>query len=862
MEEDPPQRVKLTKAQKKEKYRKDIPEPIKSRRECLKSVMNGREEDREQNVRRLNFNYFDEDYRSQPPVNMYARAVDTLKAMPDKGKTGGQCLAEWYLKDFDSWLKEKAGREEQLRNEFLTPNVQGEALKACTVNQKALLCRVFDISQERLIEDMTELLSAAVQKQDYSNAAEYALQYNLAHKHSFEELALPLLLSGKEQLAYKLLEGQVEMQKELVKFLDSMSGASITTVEKILEPYKMKNIMTVQTERFSGKTLDKLIQTVIVRNVNDYNFDPNLAKYAPKHSVHGISKNLKYNINERYNNGRSDDVYFQHMVDGFKDCPSVREETLYWLWDSNDYQKQVDAISLAMHFGFDHSSSTHLPGKMKDFFRAPDSRMKEAEELLKTRKTMQTPGSNEVLYVNEEEKQYPIIIVKSESDLNNLCSQLNALSKSPDQAYVGFDSEWKPTNVTSNKQLFFADKVWLVDVVELGNANVSDDWWQKFAVKLFIDNKFRIIGFDMRNDLDAMLTIPALKNFLKIEKINNCFDLKRLAENICDVDMEILELPKKTFKLADLTLHFLNVTLDKTEQCSNWQCRPLRKNQIIYAALDAVVVVDTFRKIMEITLERDSSIDMANIVNNSNVLAPKKEKSSKTVRKLKTIPWKEIYETLRHHRDTRKPLQKPHEIQVIVDTMLLGFGKHLRRCGIDVYLPRDVSDFRAKLKLISRLGGDFKRHIITVPSKSYDALKQDYEKFVIALPDLNSKPPMDQLTAFFDIFNIDIRPEDEYLRCIECNSRLQIKFPGPVLHFLHQYSVIFLQNVYRPDMSEFKRQTAIHNNLPEGVEVRIHKVPDDEFQRPNICFYVCGDCGAVANDGHLPPNSASNESVL
>uniref|UniRef100_A0A1I7UQM6 Zf-ISL3 domain-containing protein n=1 Tax=Caenorhabditis tropicalis TaxID=1561998 RepID=A0A1I7UQM6_9PELO len=53
------------------------------------------------------------------------------------------------------------------------------------------------------------------------------------------------------------------------------------------------------------------------------------------------------------------------------------------------------------------------------------------------------------------------------------------------------------------------------------------------------------------------------------------------------------------------------------------------------------------------------------------------------------------------------------------------------------------------------------------------------------------------------------------------------------------------------------RQTAIHNNLPEGVEVRISKVPDDEFQRPNLCFYVCGDCGTVAYDGRAS-SSASN----
>ena len=37
---------------------------------------------------------------------------------------------------------------------------------------------------------------------------------------------------------------------------------------------------------------------------------------------------------------------------------------------------------------------------------------------------------------------------------------------------------------------------------------------------------------------------------------------------------------------------FLRKRLDKAEQCSDWDCRPLSDSQIAYAAADAAVLVD------------------------------------------------------------------------------------------------------------------------------------------------------------------------------------------------------------------------------------------------------------------------------
>lgn len=44
--------------------------------------------------------------------------------------------------------------------------------------------------------------------------------------------------------------------------------------------------------------------------------------------------------------------------------------------------------------------------------------------------------------------------------------------------------------------------------------------------------------------------------------------------------------------LAAVTRQWLQRTLDKAEQCSDWDARPLSKRQLHYAACDAAVLID------------------------------------------------------------------------------------------------------------------------------------------------------------------------------------------------------------------------------------------------------------------------------
>ena len=56
---------------------------------------------------------------------------------------------------------------------------------------------------------------------------------------------------------------------------------------------------------------------------------------------------------------------------------------------------------------------------------------------------------------------------------------------------------------------------------------------------------------------------------------------------------------KKPGSLAKVCKEILGNNLDKYEQKSNWDLRPLKQSQRHYAALDAIVCVKLYKKLIE-----------------------------------------------------------------------------------------------------------------------------------------------------------------------------------------------------------------------------------------------------------------------
>ena len=115
-------------------------------------------------------------------------------------------------------------------------------------------------------------------------------------------------------------------------------------------------------------------------------------------------------------------------------------------------------------------------------------------------------------------------------------------------------------------------------------------WEDKFyeIFKKYLKGKI-FIGYSFdKNDMDVMP--EELKNFFNDKNSCTVYDLVIIYKQ------KYLE---KCQSLKIVTENILKKSLCKYEQCSDWNKRPLSKCQLHYAALDALICISLFNKIVE-----------------------------------------------------------------------------------------------------------------------------------------------------------------------------------------------------------------------------------------------------------------------
>ncbi|XP_050224551.1 uncharacterized protein LOC126674188 [Mercurialis annua] len=152
---------------------------------------------------------------------------------------------------------------------------------------------------------------------------------------------------------------------------------------------------------------------------------------------------------------------------------------------------------------------------------------------------------------------------------------------------VGLDCEWKPNYVKGSKP----NKVSIMQLASDKTVFIFD------LIKLYED-----APDILDNCLTRILQSPSV---LKLGYNFQC-DIKQLAQSYgelkCFKHFEMLLDIQNVFKeprggLSGLAMKLLGAGLNKTRRNSNWEERPLSRNQLEYAALDAAVLIHIFHHI-------------------------------------------------------------------------------------------------------------------------------------------------------------------------------------------------------------------------------------------------------------------------
>ncbi|KAK5984677.1 hypothetical protein GCK32_007779 [Trichostrongylus colubriformis] len=292
-----------------------------------------------------------------------------------------------------------------------------------------------------------------------------------------------------------------------------------------------------------------------------------------------------------------------------------------------------------------------------------------------------------------------------------------------------------------------------------------------------------------------------------------------------------------------------------------------------------------FFSFMEFNVVEGGPAENQNMGQKSSVTAKKREriKSKKERMKIDDMSWSEICEKL---EDVLSGPRQATELQCIVDSMLFGLGKHMRRCGVNVLIPENRHELKCRASGNNR--------IILTSGKAFDELKQLFPTRVLCIPNLCSLNPIEQLKYVFSKYKVSLSKQDVFSRCMECNGIYFVKVPGPVIQALFE-NVVVCRSGFHDELFDFDgwsqkldsvdpreysgvgcrlvlcndngmvveccggtvdiiANIVTHDHLEEGVDVIVRRVPEQVVSRPGNVFFICGSCGKVYwdSDGHVP----------
>ncbi len=171
----------------------------------------------------------------------------------------------------------------------------------------------------------------------------------------------------------------------------------------------------------------------------------------------------------------------------------------------------------------------------------------------------------------------PVVLVDRPDQLKGAFERINK------EKFVGFDTETKPvfvkgeTNEVSLLQIALPDAVYLIRIHQTG---LGDE-----IIDFFENDQIQKLGVGLRDDL---IFLKRIKEFTPAGFVE-------LNELVNKINIEANGLRK-------LTAIILGFRISKNAQVSNWEAPELNEKQIIYAATDAWVCLEMFKKLSELNL--------------------------------------------------------------------------------------------------------------------------------------------------------------------------------------------------------------------------------------------------------------------
>ena len=206
--------------------------------------------------------------------------------------------------------------------------------------------------------------------------------------------------------------------------------------------------------------------------------------------------------------------------------------------------------------------------------------------------------------VNAFSKGLESMILKLERDAEKKTA--NEVLENPyDGKLIGIDCEWRPNFLTESAKepqpvlllqvsLHESKKVFLLDLQTLLRPlqkesepmTALEAATSESISMLFSSKELVKVGFMVHHDLK--LLAESYPHIAAFQLVHSVLEVSTMAKKSLQIN-KVAQARKLTQSLNNVSEHFLQRSLDKEQQISDWSLRPLTKEQEDYAALDAVV---------------------------------------------------------------------------------------------------------------------------------------------------------------------------------------------------------------------------------------------------------------------------------
>ncbi|XP_010080976.1 PREDICTED: exonuclease mut-7 homolog, partial [Pterocles gutturalis] len=348
---------------------------------------------------------------------------------------------------------------------------------------------------------------------------------------------------------------------------------------------------------------------------------------------------------------------------------------------------------------------------------------------------------------------------------------------------VGIDMEWRPSFGMVGKprvallQIALKDEVFLLDLPRLlkeDEAEREKEKLPRFIQRLYADAAITKLGYGMSGDLSSLAaTCSALKDMDK--QAQGVVDLltvdKQLQKSSVDWkkggrEVDVLS-SEQSYKergfrqpekgLSLLVQHVLGKPLDKTEQLSNWEKRPLREEQILYAASDAYCLLEIYEKLCKDPASFGLSSDLTeSLVGKPSVKPRAKKQPNKG--EVPSPPGQQCRGSDKETSCVPTPIS-PKEFSVVCDNMLQGLGRYLRCLGVDVRMLENEDDHRKAAEIARQEG-----RVILTSGLPYQTLQSQVAEGRCFSVNCSEKAK-EQALQVLKHFNVQVSLADIFSRC-------------------------------------------------------------------------------------------------